>query len=325
MLFEYLQQTQRLIGDANQKKFAPNDLTYYINTARRHIAELTQSVRILTPISGSITSISVTAGGSAYTSPTITISAPDLPGGTAVNPGGLQATATGSLTAAVLTSISVTQAGSGYYAPVVTITDPTGSGASATAITSTVTTLVANQEVYNFSDMPLGGAPGVDSIFAVRSIAIIYSGYRYALPVYSFSTYQAYIRQYPLQYRYVPAVAAQYGQGADGSLYFYPTPSQAYSFQVDAYCLPINLIDDTTAEALPQPWRDSVSYYAAYLAKLEAQDMNGARMLLDLFDKMLQRQSNSARIGRRTNPYGRWAILLPLISSLLSLGQIGAV
>lgn len=306
MLFEYQQQVQRLVGDANQKKFAPNDLTYYINTARRHVAELTQSVRVLTPISGSITSITVTVGGSAYTSPTVTISAPDLPGGTSVNPGGLQATATGSLTLAVLTSVSVTQAGSGYYAPTITITDPTGSGASATAITSSVTTLVTGQEVYDFSTFPLGSAAGVDSIFAVRTIAILYNNYRYVLPVYSFSTYQAYIRQYPRQYQYVPGICAQFGQGAGGSLYFYPLPSQAYSFQADAYCLPSNLVDDTTAEAVPQPWRDAVPYYAAYLAKLEAQDVNGARMYLDLFDKMLLRQSNSARIGKRVNPYGRF-------------------
>lgn len=305
MLFEYQQQVQRLLGDVMQKKFAPNDLTYYINTARRHVAELTQSVRILTPISGSITSVSVTAGGTGYTSATVTITPPDLPGGTSVNPGGLQATATATVGGGAVTAISVTNGGAGYYQPVVTITG-NGTGASATAITSSVTTLVANQETYNFSDMPLGGAAGVGSIFSIKSVAILYNNYRYVLPMYSFSTYQAYIRQYPLQYKYVPAVAAQLGQGANGNLYMYPIASQAYSFQCDAFCLPVNLVDDTTAEAIPQPWTDSVPYYAAYLAKLEAQDMNGANGMLTLFDKMLLRQSNAARNGHRVNPYGRW-------------------
>ena len=60
----------------------------------------------------------------------------------------------------------------------------------------------------------------------------------------------------------------------------YPIPSQNYSFQCDCFCLPIDLATDTDVEALPQPWQDTVPYYAAYLAKLEMQDMNGARGML---------------------------------------------
>lgn len=318
MLFEYMQQTQRLIGDQNQKEIAPNDLIYYINTARRHVAELTQSVRILTPISGSITSITTVLGGTGYTVATVTLSPPDLPGGTAVNPNGLQATATATLSGGSITSITVLNPGSGYYQPIVAITG-NGTGASATAITSSVTTLVAGQEAYTFGNMPLGTVTGVASIFAAKSVAIIYNNYRYVLPVYSFSTYQAYIRQYPQQYQYVPAVAAQLGQGTNGSLFMYPIASSAFSFQLDAFCLPSNLTADSDPEAIPQPWTDSVPYFAAYLAKLEMQDMNGARMMLDLFDKMLLRQSNAARSGRRVNPYGRWIIWLPLALSALHL------
>lgn len=322
MLFEYQQQTQRFIGDQNQKKIAPNDIIYYVNTARRHVAEITQSVRILTPISGSITSITTVLPGTGYTSATITISTPDLPGGTSINPLGLQATATATLSGGSIASITITNHGNGYYQPVVTISG-NGTGASATAITSSVTTLVQGQEVYNFSSFPLGNAPGVGSIFMIKSTAIIYNNYRYVLPMYSFSTYQEYIRQYPQQYEYVPAVCAQLGQGTGGNLYMYPIASQAYSFQCDCFCLPINLANDTDIEAIPQPWTDTVPYYAAYLAKLEMQDMNGARGMLDLFEKLLLQKSNAARAGRRINPYGRWIWLLPMgLSALCLLGQV---
>lgn len=307
MLFNYLQQTQRLIGDTKQMQIAPNDLIYYVNAARRHVAELTQCVRVLTPISGSITSITVTTGGSGYTAtPTITVSSPDSPGGGLSNPGGLQATASATVVMGTITAISITNAGSGYFQPTIEVTDSTGSNATLTAIISSITQTVANQEVYDFSDMPFGIVSGVDSIFAIKSLAIIYNNYRYILPCYSFSTYQAYIRQYPSQYLYVPTVCAQYGQGVNGSLYMYPIASQAYQFQADAFCLPSNLATDADVDLIPQPWSDAVPYFAAYLALLEMQKQNDARGMLDLFDKFLLRQSNSARPGHKSNPYGRY-------------------
>jgi len=36
-------------------------------------------------------------------------------------------------------------------------------------------------------------------------------------------------------------------------------------------CLPITLVSDGTAEAIPYPWTDAVPYFAAYLALLSAQ------------------------------------------------------
>ncbi|MDE2021029.1 MAG: hypothetical protein KGJ13_11885, partial [Patescibacteria group bacterium] len=245
-------------------------------------------------------------GGSYSGTPTVTISAPDLPGGTSANPGGLQATATATVSGGTITAITLTNPGSGYFQPVVTITDTSGSGATASAAVSPVTQLVQGQEVYNFSAMPLGNAPGVASIFAVKSVAIIYDNYRYVLPMYSFSTYQGFVRQYPNQYLYVPTVCCQYGQGAGGSLYMYPLPSQSYSFQVDAFCLPSDLASDSDTEAIPLPWTDAVPYFAAYLAKLEMQDANGAQAMLSLFDQFVSRYSLAARPGRASNPYGRY-------------------
>lgn len=305
-LFAYQQQVQRLIGDAKGQKVAPNDIVVYINLARRHIAELTQCVRILTPISGSITAITVLTPGSGITSPTVTITSPDFPSGNPTNPGGLQATATANLSGGSITSITLINPGSGYFQPQVSITSATGGGATASATVSPINTVNPNQEVYPFVNAPLGNAPGVASIFAVKSVSIIFDNLRYALPCYSFSTYQAYIRNYPFQYTYVPTVCSQYGQGTNGSLYYYPQPQQVYQSELDAFCLPIDLVTDTDIDAIPLPWSDTVPYYAAYLAFLELQKPNDARGMLELFDKMLLRQSNSARPGRASNIRGRW-------------------
>ena len=317
MLFQYMQRTQRLVGDTNQTQVPPNDIIDCINQARNHIAELTQSVRAITLISGSVTSITLLAGGSGYTSPTVTISTPDSPGGLATNPSGVQAAATAVLTGTSITSITLSVAGAGYFQPTVTITDSTGSGASATANVSALTQTVNGQEVYPFSNFVLTPASGVGAVFAVKSVSMIYDDFRYSLPVYSFSTYQALIRRYPRQYSYVPTIGSQFGQGTNGSLYLYPIANSNYQFECDCFCLPTPLAADTDPEVIPQPWSDSVPFFAAYLVLLQMQRANDARGMLDLFDKFLLRQSGAARSGRRTNPYGRWIVLLPLFMSVL--------
>lgn len=307
MLNTYLEQVMRFVRDAKQEFLNPEDLTVYINRARREVAMRAECVRTLTPISGSITGWSLTAGGTGYSgTPTLAVSAPDFPSGVAPDPSGRQATATATSVAGVITGIFSQDGGSGYFQPTLTITDATGSGAAATAELSFINELVQGQEVYPFSGVDLSASPGCQAVYRVISISIIYSNYRYSLPVYSFSVYQAQIRQYPFQYQYVPAFASQFGQGVGGSFYVYPLPSQVYQYELDCLCIPQDLDNDQSVEAIPQPWQDAVPYFAAHLAYLELQNFNAANGYFTLFDNMLQRYSNYARRGRVVNPYGRY-------------------
>src|SRR5580658_6303124 len=50
MLFSYLQQTQRFLGDAMQMKWNPGDLTAYVNSARSQIAAEGQCIRGLSAL-----------------------------------------------------------------------------------------------------------------------------------------------------------------------------------------------------------------------------------------------------------------------------------
>lgn len=306
-LFDYMKQTQRFIADSNQELVDPYDIQVYINRARREIAYRTQCVRVLTPISGQIMQIQVTAGGSGYTAPVVTISAPDFPSGTLPFPNGSQATATATQIGGVIQSVNVTFGGYGYFQPIVTITDPHGTGATASVNKMTfINQLSTGQEVYPFSNIDFSQFPGVGGIISVKSVSLIYSNYRYSLPCYSFSTYQAMIRQYPFQYQYVSTFCAQYGQGSAGSFYMYPLPSQAYQLEFDCMCYPSDLVADSDTETIPLPWSDGVPYFAAHLAMLELQNANSARMYLDLFEKQTHIYSVAARPGRITSPYGRW-------------------
>lgn len=306
-LNQYMQDTQRLLRDGRQQNVNPDDLRVYINRARREIAMRSQAIRLLTPISGSVVSCTVTNGGTGYSgTPTVTISSPDFPSGAPPKPNGAQATAVATVQAGVIVGVDITYGGDGYFQPTVTITDTTGTGATATAAISPINILTRGQEQYRFSDINLDAFPGVESVYFVRGLSVIYSNYRYSLPVYPFSVYQSHVRQYPRQYQYVPTFASQFGQGVGGSFFFYPLPSQTYQMEWDCQCLPSDLETDLSPEALPAPWTDAVMYFAAHIAMLEISQWNAAKAYLDLYEKFAQRYSDYARSGRVTNPYGRF-------------------
>src|SRR5208282_8581 len=269
-LFEYLKQTQRFLHDSNQQTFDPKNLIDYINRARREIAGRTQCIRVKTTISGSILSWRVTQGGTGYTDiPNLVITPPDFPSSTLPYPNGDQAIAQPVVQGGVITAIESTYGGYGYFQPQMTITDPTGSGAIAVPTVSFINTLNQGQEVYNFADVDLSQFPGVQSCYAVKSVSIIYANYRYSVPIYAFSDYQALIRQYPFQYQYVPTFGSQYGQGDAGSFYMYPLPSQTYQLEWDMFCLPSDMTDNLSVDVIPAPWDDVVPYFAAHLGFAE--------------------------------------------------------
>jgi hypothetical protein len=305
-LNEYIQQAQNFLRDQKMELVNPSDWIKYCNRARRELAMRTQSIRVLTPISGAIKNISLINGGINYTDPIVTITPPDAPDGTPTFPNGAQATAVATVVAGVITNISVTFGGAGYWQPKLTITDSTGSGVVAVLNVMPINQTKYGQEIYNFKDIDLSRFPGVGSIFGVKSVSVLYDNYRYSLPKYSFSTYQAHIRQYPYQYTYVPAVSAQYGQGANGSLYLYPIASQPYQLEWDCFCLPQDLIDDGSVEAIPDPWTDCIPYFMAHLAFLELQNFNAAAGYLKLYDDMVHRYSGYVRVSQPSNPYGRF-------------------
>jgi len=303
----YLKQCQRLLREQKQEFENPDDLLSYINIARREVAGRTQCVRRLTPISAQIISSNLISGGTNYSAPVAVITSPDFPTGLAPNPNGRQATAAVLFTGGVITDVIITDGGDGYFQPQITIVDPTGTGAEVTLNVSPINVLNVGQEVYPFSDINTSIWPGVDSVYMIKSVSVIYSNYRYSLPMYAFSVYQAMIRQYPFQYQYVPSFASQFGQGNGGSFYAYPLPSQIYQWEFDCFCLPEDmLLDNSIPEVIPQPWTDAVQYMAAQLVYQELGNFNAAGFYEKQFDKRTLGFSQQARPGRMTNPYGRY-------------------
>lgn len=317
MLDSYTQQLQRLVNDMDFSLFNPIDLKIYVNMARQQVAERGQCIRYLTPSAGSVQSVTAVTPGSGYTSlPTVLLGSPDL--GTGGGNMGTQAVAQPVLVNGQVVSYSLLNGGSGYmFNPAVTVTGGGGTGATAQSQLGYTLQLVPNREIYNFSDVPQQSlGPGIGSILAVRTVSLIWGNVRYTLRVMSFSKFQAIIRNYTIGgYQSTPFWLGQFGQGTAGSLYVFPSPDQIYPSEWDCLCLPVDLVDDTTPEAIPAPWIHAVPFYAAHLACLSkaterpgyAQMANAYYNTKDggLFLDQLKIARASAQPAQMSNPYGR--------------------
>jgi hypothetical protein len=80
-----------------------------------------------------------------------------------------------------------------------------------------------------------------------------------------------------------PGWYAQYGEGPTGSIYLAPVPTQSLPMEVDLTVIPSPLLTDNDVDPIPYPWRDAVSYWAAYLALLQQQRAQDAQAMAALF------------------------------------------
>lgn len=150
---------------------------------------------------------------------------------------------------------------------------------------------VANQEVYPFSGITalVQAVPGVSAPLAVRSVAVAIGvgGWKPVWMRVPWTDFQARFRVYNGTFMGTisePGWWAQYSQGAGGSIFLAPIPTQANPMDWDVSCLPLPLAQDTDPEAIPVPWTDAVPYWAAVLLLLKQQRTDDAKAMAMLFN-----------------------------------------
>ena len=87
---------------------------------------------------------------------------------------------------------------------------------------------------------------------------------------------------------------AQYSEGVLGSLYIDPIPDAIYTLNLDTVCLPVDLVDDTTPEAIPSLWNDAVPYFAAYMALLSSQRSADAEKMFGYYQTFARRARDAS-------------------------------
>lgn len=85
-----------------------------------------------------------------------------------------------------------------------------------------------------------------------------------------------------------PGIWAQLGQGASGTLWLNLLDGP-YTVHVDGVCYPIDLVDDSTAEAVPYLWTDAIPYYAAYMAFITASNQEAAQAMFQVYQQFVAR------------------------------------
>jgi hypothetical protein len=210
-----------------------------------------------------------------------------------------------------ITAATVVAGGTSYDTPTnttITAIDGAGSGAtfSVTLVGANLTT--AGQEIYTFSSLnPLAQAinSGVNQIAGAISIAVSWGSMKPVLDRRAWFDFQAMFRSWTAGFQGQPSVWAQFGQGVNGSVYLCPIPSQVLNMDWDVWCLPIPLVSDGTAEAIPYPWTDAVQYYAAYLAYSNSQRAEDAKIMMDMYTKQMKRARAMSEGTFIPYPYGQ--------------------
>jgi hypothetical protein len=272
----YEWQVADLLHDPNQARWSQVQLDAYINEARRQLVMDSGCLRTLQQsyitqgveqyVFGTVTGASILTPGSGYTAPTVSFS-----GG-----GGSGVAATVTQSGGAVNTISFSSYGSGYTsAPTATISDPSGTGA----------TLACGVISANTFDM-------ID--------AHLYWGtQRYTLLWSPFSLFSSKYRPYTAAaYQRQPAGWAIYGLQ---SIFVGPTPDQTYASEFDTVILPAPLAtgDASTQDPIPTQNQDPIKFYAAHLAKFNAQNYGESEQFLNKYQMRLREccASYTRRIG----------------------------
>lgn len=293
-LSDYILQVQELLHDLSSVDWTQSEFINAVNGARNRVALDTHCVRKLYstytapnvyggstiaqqetyPLTGGVMGVLLTAVGSTYTAPTVTIGAPAA--------GGTQATAVAVVTAGVITQINMTNWGLGYVAtPTVTITDSTGSGASATAV-------------------------AMINVFDIKAVSPIWGVQRWTASWAAFGPYQAFCRANTSQFRY-PGVWTSFWEMQQ--FYLYPVPDQPYGLDIEAVSTPNPLVNLTDVDVqIIAPVNDAVQFYAACLLVSKMQQP----AMTDYWEKRYDRRlfqiiatKNSTRVSNMYNNFRR--------------------
>ena len=263
-LNKYITATQSLLNDPSAQRFPVSSLTTYINTGRSQLALEGECVRFNYGLGGIVSSATFTAGGSTFSY-----------GGPA-----LQETVQNWLviSAAVSTGTTAYQSAPGIF----TMSAPALSTGTFSYTLAPPNTTSAGQEAY---PLPKNVCLtlGIKDVIGVRGVAVNFGSYGsniYTLRYDDWTSFQAYYRVYQ-QLSGNPVIWTRY----QDTIFLRPIPSSAYPMNWDCQCSVVDLIDDTTPEAIPYSFTDAIPYFAAYLALMSAQRKDDAKNMLDIYER----------------------------------------
>lgn len=152
------------------------------------------------------------------------------------------------------------------------------------------------QYPFSLIDLTLSGSltvSGIQGVLNVRQAAYsIASGQKnvFSRP---FPWFNQYVLSQPVPDASFPQTWSQYGQASLGSVYINLLDT-AYMLSLDCVCYPVDLTDDSTAEAIPYQFTDGIPFFAAYYASMTIGDKDRADAMFEEFGKFMARARSAA-------------------------------
>lgn len=127
---------------------------------------------------------------------------------------------------------------------------------------------IANQERYPFigfgNNYLNQQHRGLRSIIDVITVSVSWGGTsRPSLDWMPWEDFQAYLRSNQVLVTNYPSVFSIYNDGEAGEVWMYPTPQSASEMEWDTFCTPASIYTNDDFDALPDPFRSGVKFYAA--------------------------------------------------------------
>ncbi len=182
-------------------------------------------------------------------------------------------------------------------------------------------TTIANVEKYSFGyakPFLVANNAGLRDIIDVISVSVCWGGNRPSLNWLPWEDLQAYARSTAISVTAYPFLWSTLGSGAKGQVWLFPIPqvtalmsspnatAPAGEMEWQATALPSYLYSSSDYEAIPEPFCDSVKYWAAGLAFLGSQRFGMAAVMKALFFESLGIDNTASDRGKTTSFYDNW-------------------
>ena len=153
---------------------------------------------------------------------------------------------------------------------------------------------------------------GVKAIIDVLDVSVSWGATRPTLNWMPWGDLQALARSYNVGVTSFPFAWACQGDGTRGKVFLFPIPSQGGvngEMEWDVICIPTDLVDNDSYDAIPESFQDAIKFRAVALAMLASQRYLDAQIHTQMFLSELGVDRASAKLGAVADYY--WGVDLP--------------
>ena len=148
---------------------------------------------------------------------------------------------------------------------------------------------------------------GVRGICDVVTVSVSWGGTsRPALDWMPFEDFQAYLRSNQVLVTNYPSVWTVYNDGEAGEIWMYPIPQSASEMEWDTFCTAGALYTNDDFDAIPNPFRNGVKFYAAARAYEASGRYESASIMFARFEQSNGLRRAAVDRGKVPTRYRTW-------------------